>query len=106
MITFYVTSSYWEGSSDNFLDYINLSEQDIANFINKHPNSLIMIEPSPFDCVFRNLFIQNNLDKEGYVKEGVYQTKLNGVSINFRLLSSINSIIARKEYDGRTKTYD
>lgn len=95
MITFYVTSSYWEGSSGNFLNYSNLSEQDIAQFVNNHPNSLVMICPSPIDCVFRDIFIKNNLDKDGFVKEGVYQTKLNGVSIEFRLLENINLYYAR-----------
>ena len=98
MITFYVTSQYWEGNSVELLDYTKMSELDIAKFIGNHPNSLVMIKPSGFDCVFRSIFIAKNLDGDGYLKEGVYQTKLNGVDIDFRILVNINMSLARQTH--------
>jgi hypothetical protein len=71
MITFYVTSNYWENNSADILDYTKMSERDIAEFINKHPNDLVKIEPSTYKCAFREKFIEQHLDN-GYVQEGVF----------------------------------
>lgn len=102
MITFYVTSHYWEGDSADILDYTKMSERDIAEFINKHPNSLVMIQASGIDCVFRKKFIEKFLDEYGFVEEGNYRTKLNGQIVDFRLLNNINSYYARQN-EGKFK---
>ena len=94
MITFYVTSHYWEDDFADILDYTNMSEHDIAKFINKHPNGLVKIEPSAYNCVFREKFIEQHLD-DGYVQEGVFCTKLNGCTINFRIIENINPKLQR-----------
>jgi len=94
MITFYVTSHYWEDHFADILDYTNMSEHDIAKFINKHPNDLVKIEPSSYKCVFREKFIEQHLDN-GYVLEGVFCTKLNGCTINFRIIENINMKLQR-----------
>lgn len=96
MITFYVTSHYWEGDSADILDYTKMSEQDIAQFINNHPNSLVMIQASSVDCVFRSKFIEKTLDEYGFVIEGEYQAKINHGIVKYRLLNNINSYYARQ----------
>ena len=94
MITFYVTSHYWEDDSADILDYTKMSERDIAEFINKHPNDLVKIEPSTYKCAFRDIFIEQHLDN-GYVQEGVFCAKLNGCSIDFRIIENINVKLSR-----------
>lgn len=96
MITFYVTSRFWESSSSDLLDYKSMTESDIANFCSKNPNELVKIEPTPVECVFRDKFISENLDEHGFIKEGIYQTRINGIVFDFRLLENINVIYSRK----------
>lgn len=97
MITFYITSSVWENQDVEFLDYSILTEADIAKMIHDNPNGLIMIKPSPFNCAFREKFIEPFLDKNGFICEGVYKTTLNGEVVYFRLIENINMKLAREK---------
>lgn len=80
-----------------FLDYSILTEADIAKMIHDNPNGLIMIKPSPFNCAFREKFIEPFLDKNGFICEGVYKTTLNGEVVYFRLIENINMKLAREK---------
>lgn len=88
-----------------FLDYSILTEADIAKMIHDNPNGLIMIKPSPFNCAFREKFIEPFLDKNGFICEGVYKTTLNGAVVYFRLIENINMKLARGEDMDRPKKY-
>lgn len=73
--------------------------------IHDNPNGLIMIKPSPFNCAFREKFIEPFLDKNGFICEGVYKTTLNGAVVYFRLIENINMKLARGEDMDRPKKY-
>lgn len=95
----------WENQDVEFLDYSILTEADIAKMIHDNPNGLIMIKPSPFNCAFREKFIEPFLDKNGFICEGVYKTTLNGAVVYFRLIENINMKLARGEDMDRPKKY-
>ena len=97
MITFYITTRFWEGQDVELVDYTCLTEKGIADMINKNPNGLVYIAPSPIQCVFREKFIEPFLDENGYIREGVYSTKLNDGAISFRLIENINGTLSRKK---------
>ena len=96
MITFYVTSRFWEGSEAVIKDLSTLTEAGLAKFVNDHPNSLVMVEPSPWMNAFRKCFVQPFLDKDGYLAEGVFDTSVNGRIIEFRIVENINMKLSRK----------
>lgn len=109
MVTFYVTSRYFGDNSANFLEYKNMTETDLAQFICKNNCKLIMIEPSPFVCAFRKVFIEPILNSEGIVKEGVFITKLNGSDILYRIVFDIQYKIAKnalKEYNLKLQEHE
>lgn len=97
MITFYITSRIWENQDVELLDYSFLTEAGLANMIKENPNGLILVAPSPFSCAFREKFIDPNLDKDGYICEGMFKTSLNGVIVDFRLIENINMKLAREK---------
>lgn len=97
MITFYITSKMWENQDVELLDYSFMTEAGLANMVNKNPNGLILVAPSPFSCAYRELFIDPYLDKDGYICEGVFKTSLNGAIVDFRLIENINMKLAREK---------
>ena len=65
--------------------------------ISNNPNGVVMVVPSPYNCAFREKFIEPFLDKNGFICEGVYKTTLNGAVVYFRLIENINMKLARKK---------
>lgn len=98
MITFYVTSWFWEGPETVIEDLSPLTEAGLAKFVNDHPNSLVMVEPSSYMSAFRKCFVQSFLDKDGYIVEGVFKTSVNGRLVEFRIVENINMKLSRKKY--------
>ncbi len=89
MVTFYISSRYFEGNSANFLEYKNMTEADLVKFVSEHNGKLVMIEPSSSICTFRKVFIEPILDSTGSVKEGVFRANLNGNSVLYRTVCNI-----------------
>lgn len=94
MITFYVTSPYWENDCNDLLDLRHKSEEDLCMLIVRNPNGILKVVPHGEDSVFKRIFMR--LDDDGYPIEGIYKTMLNQSEIEYRIVENINMIRYRE----------
>lgn len=100
MVTFYITTRYWESDVSEITDVSRMSEDELLKLISNDPNALIKVEPHVSDSAFRHLFLV--CSPEGYANEGVFHVNIKGRDILYRIIENINCVISREaKKDGK-----
>lgn len=76
-----------------------LTERELLILVHSDSNDIWFVHPH-VQSVFKEKFIEEHLDSNGYVIEGVYHTELCGEVIEYRLIEDINAVRARNNISG------
>lgn len=76
-----------------------LTEQELLVLVHSDNNDIWFVHAHT-QSVFREKFIEEHLDSNGYVIEGVYRTELCGEVVEYRLIDDINAVRARNNISG------
>lgn len=96
MITIYCTTPIYFRHTELFSSVQVFSELGLLNLFREDDCAIWFITPHT-NSIFYKLFIAEHLDKDGFIIEGVYKTRLHGHDVNFRLIDDINCKIARRK---------
>ena len=96
MITIYCTTPFYFKNVELFTPVETFTEYGLLNLVREDENAIWFVKPHRGTEFFKH-FIEGNLDREGYIVEGVYWAKLCSQRVDFRLINDINSKIARNK---------
>ena len=96
MVTFYVTSPFYE--NPNMTDIHDLShatKEEVMQLIDFNFMGIVKVSCHGEESFFKKRFIR--MDKDGFCKEGIFFTEVDGKRIFYRIVENINMTLARNE---------
>ena len=96
MVTFYVTSPYFENpNTTDIYDLSHATKEEVMQLINFNYMGIVKVSCHEEDSFFKKRLMR--LDEDGFCKEGVFFTEVDGERVFYRIVENVNMTLARKE---------